>query len=282
VTVAAYLAELRLRGYAATHIVTARNALTRAERFIGRELHTATEAELLVYLQDLQGRRVLPISLRGYLVQLRGYFAWLVKRGHREDNPVLQFDLPKVDETLPVYLRHADVQAVLKALRVDSFGAARDNVMMHLLYYTGMRASEVLALTWEAIDLADMSIRVNGKGRRWRLAVITTPLAAALVAWAKFHPTGRGPLLVCGKGDATALGYQTFRYRVRSVVKRAGLNPDTYTPHKFRHTFATAVANSGLGIDVAKKLLGHRQLDTTMRYVHAELGDDVRAAINSL
>jgi site-specific recombinase XerD len=168
-------------------------------------------------------------------------------------------------QRLPRGLEHAEVNALLSSLRTW-----RDKAIAGLMLFSGLRSAEVLALDVADVDIGAGWARVAGKGGRERRAPVDSEVAGWIQAYllAERPDTETGALFVVAKGPhrgqrLTPAGLRTiFRYhRVRADVPAAH-------PHALRHSFGTALAESGVDLAVIQALLGHAHVDSSVGYIH--------------
>jgi integrase/recombinase XerD len=230
----------------------------------------------------LAGREVGPQRSGRLLASLRKFFRYLVEV---EGLPILQdptqgVKRPKLPRRLPVYLTPPEVARLLEAAyknRSPRVGL-RDWALLAFLYGTGLRISEALALTYGDLTYQDgipHAIRVKGKGDRERVVVLSPTAQRALHQWLKHrnlegHPTS--PYIwshTSGPRRGEPFSVRAVEAMVKRVARRAGLKDwARITPHKLRHSYASALVEAGRGIDEVKELLGHSSIATTQVYVH--------------
>jgi site-specific recombinase XerD len=203
----------------------------------------------------------------------------MVAMGHLEpaQNPMAHF--PKLKppaRKLPRALTPDEMETLLAAPPDDTVIGLRDRAMLWLLYGTGIRASECAGLRLEDVDLAEKTVRVEGKGGHERVVPLNTPVVAALAAYRLVRgdaPKSDSFFLTRGKKAMTrGVVYE----RVRRHGRRARIEKRV-TPHKLRHSFATHLVQKGVGIVTIRDLLGHRLITSTQIYLHVT-AQDMRAA----
>ncbi len=232
-------------------------------------LEEAGEADLLAYLAV--SARQSGRSTARRLSSLRRFFAYLVRERIRSDDPTLRLKNPRISRHLPKSLSERDVEALLNAPGNKTALAARDGVMLEVLYATGLRVSELVALTRSQVGLVAGVIRVIGKGDKERLVPLGDVardqleiyLGAARAEILKgkvcesLFPTSRGG----------AMTRQAFWWLIKKHARKAGINADL-SPHTLRHAFATHLLNHGADLRVVQLLLGHADISTTQIYTH--------------
>lgn len=275
-----FLRYIEARRYAKKTIRNYRIDLFKIERELGYPIYIATGEALAAYLGSLTHLKAATIQRK--IASLRVFFKWAVKHGYAPADPTADLEAPKKPKRLPVHLTSEDVAAVFGVLSADTPLAARENAMIKCLYYTGMRAGELVGLDVDSWNKTTGYLRVVGKGDKERLLPVPLALAAALEDWLRFHPIGRGPLFTSLGADPGRLHYDRVRGLVNQVNRRAGIAGRGYTAHKWRHTYATRLINNGVSIDKIQQLLGHSQISTTTIYAHTQIGQETRNALDRI
>jgi tyrosine recombinase XerC len=212
------------------------------------------------WLAHLHARGLQASTVARKLAALRGWFRFLVRRGALVQNPARQVRGPRPGRKLATFLPVDDTLEVLRRARTS-----RDRAVLELLYATGLRVSELVALDVEDVDLRSRTIRVVGKGGKARVALFGRPAAAALEAYLGERGSTPGPLFRGRSGRRLAI--RTVFEVVRRAARAAGLQRRV-SPHVLRHTFATHLLDAGADLRVIQELLGHSRLSTTQRYTH--------------
>ncbi|MXW01323.1 MAG: tyrosine recombinase XerC [Holophagales bacterium] len=239
--------------------------------------------QLLVrsFVAALNQRRLARRTQGRHLSALRGLFRYACLMGRMQSNPAESVPTPKVEKTLPRHLRPGEIEALLEAPagREGPLGL-RDRALLELLYASGLRVGELVALNWRDIDLGARVLRVVGKGDRERMTPFGGPAEQALRQWLDaweevFRPrdgTDDGNLEPVflnrngGRLSARSVRRVIDRY-VEETAQAAGAHP-----HALRHSFATHLLESGADLRSIQELLGHASLSTTQRYMHIDTG----------
>jgi integrase/recombinase XerC len=268
----AFCAYLRDETNASPHTIKAYDTDVRqlAEFLAGRgtTLAHADVHGVRAYLASLAGaQRKSSISRK--LAALKHFFRWCARTGTRADDPAAQLTGPKRERYLPPHLSVDEMFRVLDGIGGATPTALRDRAMLELLYSSGLRVSELVALDWEDVDRRAEVVRVLGKGRKERIVPVGGVALDALDAYRR-----RWPLQPRGDRDAVFLNARGGRLTVRSVARivahyaaAAGTRAHA-SPHAFRHSFATHLLNGGADLRAIQELLGHARLSTTQRYTH--------------
>ena len=207
------------------------------------------------------------------LTALRTFYAWLLRRGVRGDDPTALLEPPRLPRSLPKALPEAQVEALLAAPDATAPGGLRDRAMLELMYACGLRVSELVELPANGVNLRQGVLRVTGKGGKTRLVPMGEEaqhwlqryLDEARPALAGGTPLGREVPLFVGDRRA-AMSRQQFWALVKRHAAAAGIDPARISPHGLRHSFATHLLNHGADLRALQLLLGHSSLSTTQVY----------------
>ncbi len=239
----------------------------------GASLAAADAAAVRSYLGRLAARVAASTAARR-LSCLRQFYRFLYAEGVRADDPTATIDSPRRTRPLPKVLSEDEVDRLLAAAQ-DRDGAegARLVALIELLYATGLRVSELVALPLAALRGEPRLLMVRGKGGRERMVPLGEAAARAVVAYLevrdRFVPAGAAsPWLFASRG---ASGHLT-RHRVGQLLKElagtVGIEPRRVSPHVLRHAFASHLLAHGAGLRAVQKMLGHADIATTQIYTH--------------
>lgn len=231
------------------------------------------------WLSILADQGLSPASLRRKTQSLRAFFRFLCRRKLIPSNPASAVVLAKLPKPLPDFVRDADMERILEPLPADApLSALRDHLILHLLYATGLRRSELLSLTDSSISADASQLRVIGKGNKERVIPIARALAQEIAQWQTLRdatwpdlPQPR-PIIATMHGAMSAPNLEITIKRLLRTEK-AGRK----SPHTLRHTFATAMLNGGADLNSVRAILGHASLATTQIYTHLQTSDLKRA-----
>ena len=268
--VAGYLEHLAVERRASPHTVAAyRRDLARFVAEVGDrapgEVHTH---DVRAFASRLHGGGLSPRSIARHLSSVRSLFAHLMRRGALAGNPALGVQAPKAQRRLPGAL-DTDQAAQLFAAEPDSDLGKRDRAMLELLYGSGLRLSELVAIDLADLDLAGGFVTVTGKGRKTRIVPLGGPAKAAIEAWLATRPglAGAAPLFT-GRGSAR-ISPRSVQLRVKKLAQQAAAN-DGVHPHMLRHSFASHLLESSGDLRAVQELLGHANIGTTQIYTHLD------------
>lgn len=230
----------------------------------------ADRAALFDYLAWRSKQGYSPRSNARLLSALRAFYAWLVRKGERNDDPTALLEPPKLPRSLPKALAESQIEALLAAPDTATPLGLRDRAMLELMYAAGLRVSELVNLPATAVNLRQGVLRVMGKGSKERLV----PLGEEAQHWLERYLAHARPLLAGKRSLAplflSANGEAPSRQQFWQLVKRyaalAGIDPARISPHGLRHSFATHLLNHGADLRALQMLLGHSSLSTTQIY----------------
>ncbi len=213
-----------------------------------------------------------PRSIQRRLSAVRTFYEFLLREGHCTGNPAQEVRAPKTRKRLPTAL-DADQMGRLLEFRVDDALSARDKAIMELFYSSGLRLTELTSLDLGAIDLADRTVRVLGKGSKTRVLPIGRFAIDALQKWLiersamRKHPDDDAAVFIGRRGRR--LSTRAVQLRVGAWARRQGLGMHVH-PHMFRHSFATHLLESSSDLRGVQELLGHADIGTTQVYTHLD------------
>lgn len=223
------------------------------------------------WVVELMQNKITPRSINRKLSTLKTYFKFLKKRKKITENPMLKVIAPKVGKRLPVVVKEVELSTLFEKINFgEGYGAVRDEMIMELLYATGMRKSELIQLTPNHIDFHNRQIKVLGKGNKERLIPFAKPLADRLKNYLDVREDEFGlgelaSLFVTNKGKAM---YPKFVYNLVKKYLSQVTTVEQRSPHVLRHSFATHLSNNGADLNAIKELLGHSSLAATQVYTH--------------
>ncbi len=215
--------------------------------------------------QGLCGR-----SIQRRLSALRSFCRYLIRQGILNSNPAQDIRAPKTARKLPHSLDVDRVQTLLDS-QADDWLAQRDLAMMELLYSSGLRLAELVALDLGDVDLPQSEARVLGKGRKTRVVPIGRKAKAVLQNWLKVragHCAGGESALFINQ-NGTRLRPRSVQARLKRWARKLGFDSRLH-PHSLRHSFATHLLESSGDLRAVQELLGHANLATTQVYTHLD------------
>ena len=256
------------RGAAVNTLAAYRRDLEGAEELIG-ELAAADRQVLGRLTKAWAG--LAPSTVARKASALRQFYGFLMDEGLREDDPSPALPRPAARRPLPKILSHGDVEALFARAELEADGdrseAVRLLALIELLYGSGLRASELVALPLAAVPRDAPFLTVIGKGSQQRMVPVSKRAGQALSRWLAVRPDGSRYLF-------PSRGKHLTRIRLFQLLKelaaRAGLDPAKVSPHVLRHAFATNLLEGGADLRVLQTLLGHADIATTQIYTHVD------------
>jgi len=273
----AFLAQLRDARAASPHTLRAYGremavfAAYLASAGLSVELSGLSAAVLRGYLAHRAEQGLAPSSLARLVATLRSFGRFLATSERVPGNPAGLLRAPRQGRKLPHWLEVAEVERLLASPEGADERACRDRALFEVLYSTGMRVAELVALDDRNCDLIGGVAVVSGKGRKQRLAPLGVPAIRALD-----HGRGaatRGTWLSVRTHNRTGgrrLHTRDINRILAHHIALCGLSGKT-SPHTLRHSFATHLLNAGADIRAVQELLGHASLNTTQIYTHLSI-----------
>lgn len=245
----------------------------------GRTIAGASTDDLRGYLGSLARRRFAASSVARRLSAIRQLYRFLYAEGHRADNPSAVIEGPKRNRALPKVLSIAEVDRLLAQSRADmgqadqgapkQLRAARLACLIEVLYATGLRVSELIALPISAAERNARMLTVRGKGNKERLVPLNEAAKKAMseyLALLSANGVRQTKWLFPSFGRTGHLTRQHFARELKALAAAAGLRQ--VSPHVLRHAFASHLLHNGADLRVVQTLLGHADISTTQIYTH--------------
>ncbi|MFQ6050623.1 MAG: site-specific tyrosine recombinase/integron integrase [Candidatus Hydrothermarchaeota archaeon] len=236
-----------------------RHVLLSFRNYVKKDLNEVKREEIISYLNHLIYEKNLKKSTVSTILRtIKSFYNFLYENGYIAKNPAKNISNIKYEKRPPSYLSISEVK-----LLIDTASNERDYLMIYLLYYTGIRVSEIVNIRVQDIDFDGLMIKVKGKGEKTRYLIINEHLADLIREYIKNNDISERLF------DVTPW---TVQHVVKTTARRAGIKKNV-TPHKLRHSFATHLLQNKVSIRAIQKLLGHSSLNTTQIYTHYELSD---------
>ena len=240
----------------------------------GARIETATTDLMRDFFQMSARAGLAPATMARKLSVLRGYFAFLLGEGMRRDDPCASIDAPRLGRHLPKILTEDEVGRILAAARDrDGADGRRLTALMEILYATGLRVSELVALPMSALSRDRRVLVVRGKGGKERMVPLGAPARDAIERYltdrAGAGRTGAASrFLFPGRAGPGHLGRSHFARMLKRLAIDAGIDPRRVSPHVLRHAFATHLVDHGADLRSVQQMLGHADISTTQIYTH--------------
>jgi integrase/recombinase XerD len=274
-----FLASLREeKGYSNNTIVAYRNDLGQFMRFLTDEVGAnswskVNKAQLIQYVDSLKGEHeYASATVARKVAATKSFFRNLVNLGIIKDDPSADLDSPKVRKYLPTSISEGEVERLLRApAKHETTRALRDSALLELLYATGMRVSEVVALDVDDVDIEHGCVRCVSRSGKYRERVIPIYRRAG-EALSGYLENGYPKLVRTEEEQALFLNHRGRRLTrqglwliIKKYVEEVGIDAPV-TPHTLRHSFATHLLNGGADVREVQGLLGHANVSTTQVY----------------
>ncbi len=277
------------RGAAANTLDAYRRDLNDFSAYIDRRGLTVREVmtgTIQSYLVETAESGLSPSSRARRLSAIRQFFKFLATEDILVDDPAARLEAPKKPRTLPKTLSVTEVERLIEAARLriaetagrERITAVRLACLLELLYATGMRVSELVALPLSVLDGDPRLLTIKGKGGRERLVPINPAARAALDAYlavsrdgdagAELAPRLTSKWLFPSRSTTGYLTRQAFAQELKGLAPQAGIDPTRISPHVLRHAFASHLLDRGADLRALQQLLGHADISTTQIYTH--------------
>ena len=240
-------------------------------------LQEVERRDILDFLMDGKQKGLAAASLARRLVAIKVFFRHLSREGLLAANVADAMDSPRLWKILPPTLSIAEVDRLLAAPDPGTPRGLRDRAILETFYATGLRVSELAALTLESLHFDAEYIRCVGKGDKERVVPIGGRAMAAVQAWLE---GGRPAYASRGGGGSRAvflsrrggpLSRITLWRHIRAYARQAGIRKEI-SPHMLRHSFASHLLANGASLRIIQEMLGHADISTTQIYTHVDQG----------
>jgi integrase/recombinase XerD len=260
----------------------------------GSSVADAGTTELRRHLADLTAEGLAPASQARHLSAIRQFYRFLYAEGHRRNDPAAALAGPRRKPALPKVLSVADVDRLLTVAReglddpersiADRLRRFRLVCLLEVLYATGLRVSELIALPASAARQGARMLMVRGKGDKERLVPLNNAARKSMVDYLALREAAgleRSRWLFPSFGENGHLTRQHFARELKALAAGAGLRADKLSPHVLRHAFASHLLQNGADLRSVQTLLGHADISTTQIYTHV-LEDRLKSLVRDL
>ncbi len=255
----------------------------------GFDPEQVTSVDVRLFMGALIERGVQQRSIARKLASVKSFYRYLHEGGHIKSSLFSALATPKYPRRVPGFLTEQQTEKLFDELLPstmqrfrkpekndldESFIRERDRSLLELLYCSGLRISELIALTLEDLDLDGGYVKLTGKGRKQRIVPVGEP---AVVALKKYFEVRRNFFRMKSGGEAvlnvfiTKKGKKLYPVLVQRLTRKYLLSVTDQkkkNPHLLRHTFATHLLNGGADLNSVSEMLGHSNLSTTEIYTH--------------
>ena len=222
------------------------------------------------YLMVLRKRHSSPSTVSRKLSSIKGFHQFLVDEKMVEDNVVLSVSRPKQQKKLPEVLSIEELERLLECAQGDTLLDKRNVAIIELLYGSGLRISELLALTTDMLHINQGVINVHGKGGKERMVPVGSQAASALKTYlesARLSLSKTPTPYVFLNNRGSPLSRVGFFKILKQIAFEAEIDK-TVSPHTLRHSFASHLLEGGVDLRYVQELLGHSSIATTELYTH--------------
>jgi integrase/recombinase XerD len=261
-----------------------------------RDIAGASAADIRAFLSELAERGLKSSSAARRLSAIRQLHRFLYLEGRRADDPTASLAGPKRGRPLPKTMSVGDVDRLLASAAegtddpglppAERLARARLHCLVELLYASGLRVSELVALPRAAARAKEPVILVRGKGDKERLVPLNEAARSAMRSYLTLLDAVRAgrpqsKWLFPADGESGHLARQVFARDLKRLAGAAGLSADTLSPHVLRHAFASHLLQNGADLRVVQELLGHADISTTQIYTHV-LDERLKSMVRDL
>ena len=268
---------LTVRNYSPKTVASYQEDIDLFCEFIFKEGTLMEEVDVITirnFLTDELNRGVSKRSCKRRISSLKHFYKYMVNVGYIKDNPFLLVSAPKTETKYPHGLYKEQILEIFKrnAERTDNL-KNRDQAILYLLYYSGMRAAELVGLDVQSVSLKERVVRVLGKGNKERIIPFTAECQKVVKEYIEHE---RKELLLKSKDLSPALFLNAkgermttrgLEYILDAIEEKTGLFVGLH-PHILRHSFATHLLENGADLRVIQELLGHDNINATQVYTH--------------
>jgi integrase/recombinase XerD len=235
-----------------------------------QSLNNVQRVHIVQFLRFLKEQGKSSKTLARHIASVRAFQQFLLREKATDQDPSVQIETPRIERSLPHVLSLQEVESLLNAPKPNDHFGIRDKAMLELLYATGIRVSELIALEMDNVQLTMGFVRCNGNKER------IIPIGRAASGAIKHYLDYGRPGFISAKHQDHALflnhqGKRLTRQGFWKILKKlaleAGINKEI-TPHTLRHSFATHLLENGADLRAVQEMLGHADISTTQIYTH--------------
>jgi tyrosine recombinase XerC len=258
------------RNYSEHTVRSYRTDLTELAEFLkDKDPKNITHLDLRRFLARLKERNCAKRTIVRKLGAIRSFFRFLFREKYIKKNPADSIFTPKLDKRLPEFLDTVKIINLITAPSLDNLLGFRDRAILEVLYSTGIRVSELVGMNQEDVDLIAGAVKVRGKGKKERIALLGQEAQKAIRNYLEERRATSsdeyGAIFLNKRGGR--LTDRSVRRIIDKYVKKCSIE-QKISPHSIRHSFATHLLNNGADLRSVQELLGHKNLSTTQIYTH--------------
>lgn len=245
------------------------------------DINEITKHHIRAFISHLNLKKLKRSTIQRKITSIKSFFRYALKRGHIQKDVTSRVISPKSVKRIPKFIQSNELNEALNVYEIESKSTkpqvkeviqVRNQLIVELLYSTGMRVSELCNLNVEDVDMVMSQCRVTGKGNKQRIVPIGTAAKEILIQYFSVRPILSNNKIDDNQVNALVLTSRGNRIYPRSVQRIVYDFLKEYTeaqkksPHAIRHSFATHLLDAGADIRIIKELLGHSSLATTQIY----------------
>lgn len=270
------------RGLSKNSIIAYRKDLEDFLKFLKNKNPQDVSAEnIREFIHALSKNSISARSIARKLSAIRNFYNFLVSESLIKENPAQLIELPKYNAPLPSTLQVSDIKAILDSCNLPNPENIRLKCMIHILYATGLRVSELVSLrtTNLALNITTGELKnhltVLGKGSKERIVMLNDFAVKAVKDYLPyrefFMPIGKTNMFLFPSDSKEGhMTRQNFAILLKNISAKSGIDPERISPHVLRHSFASHLLEGGADLRVIQELLGHADISTTQIYTHVQ------------
>ena len=232
--------------------------------------------DILDFLENLKLKNVKNKTKSRKIFALKRFYRFLISERIIKNNPMEKIDIPKSEDTLSITLSADQIKKILKFVskKTNDYKGIRSNLIIELLYSTGVRVSELISIKTNNIDLQKKKILIDppekGKSRKERIVFFAEQTKEVIEKYLEFRKIyfkeKDSPWLFPSNNTNDFLTRRRVLQIMHNLADKIKIDKNLMHPHSFRHAFGNHLLNSGADIRVVQKLLGHSSIITTQKY----------------
>ena len=241
-----------------------------------RNFKSITKKDILDFLESLKLKNLKNKTKSRKIFALKRFYRFLVSEKVIENNPIEKIDIPKSEDTLSITLTADQIEKILNFVskKTNNYIDIRSNLIIELLYSTGIRVSELISIKTNNIDLKKRNILIDppekGKSRKERIVFFGEQTKEVIEKYLEFikiyFKEKDSPWLFPSNNSNDFLTRRRVLQIMHDLADKMKIDKNLMHPHSFRHAFGNHLLNSGADIRVVQKLLGHSSIITTQKY----------------
>lgn len=244
---------------------------TKFIRGLGKIFKDIKVDDVKSWILDLTERQIGKRSIKRKMSSLKSFYAWMYLQKKVDSDPFEYVHSPKATHALPDFFSEKEIDTLLTAneKRIDKL-KDRDQALLMLMFASGLRASEVVNLTFNQVDFDNRIMKISGKGNKDRLVPFTNSAKEAMLNYInglRKDLLKKDTKYIFLNSQGNKMTVRGLEYILDEIEAKTGLYGKIH-PHMLRHSFATKMLNRGADLRTIQELLGHSSIETTSIYTH--------------